>query len=299
MTGDRSMRDWPPIKEPELLARLALDDEGFLASAHEFAAVWGRRSYEPALLERALGYPWDRPGGSYVLREDKVEDLGDLGPQRRAAIVTAFTEDRHPVLAFGGNVAPTWLTVKFAHFPDPRDREVLVLAGVLHDIDVGASASPSPLGNMPATLFASPGTAVRAVMVWCSTAQITQLTWTEVPYFLGRLDDAVFIMDEAEVKVEQIFAYISRFGAFCVDDEPVALSAVPAADRTARELTQEELLDLVAPRLVGPQARAEDLVHAVWEDMASVIARAAKTLWPCAQQFQAPWTRFPAVAPMR
>jgi hypothetical protein len=154
--------------------------------------------------------------------------LSDQDPARRESTVAEFTADRYPILAFGGNAAPTWLTAKLGHFPAREDRDVLVLAGELHDIDVGASASPSPMGNMPGTLFASPGTAVRATMIWCTTAQITQLTWTEIPYLLGRLDDAVFTMDEADIEVEEVFAYVSRFGAFCVDEAPIALAAIPA-----------------------------------------------------------------------
>jgi hypothetical protein len=290
------MRDWPPIDEPELLARLALDDDEFFAAAHKLAAAWGPREYKPELLEKALGYPWDRPKSSYLLRNGEVTLLSELDPAQQGSTVAALTAGRHPILAFGGNAAPSWLTTKFGHFPDREDKDVLVLAGELHDIDVGASASPSPIGNMPGTLFASPGTAVRAAMIWCTTRQITQLTWTEIPYLLGRLDDAVFTMEEAGVEVEEVFAYVSRFGAFCVDEAPIALAAVPARNRTATALTQEELLDLVAPRLLDDGARAEDLVRAVWEDLAGVVSRAAETVWPCSQQLQAPWTRYPAVA---
>jgi hypothetical protein len=293
MTGKR---EWPPIVEPELLARLALDDEEFYAAARKISEMWGQREYTPALLERALGYPWERPTGSYLLRGDRVELLGDAEPGERKSIVETFTKGRHPILSFGGNAAPEWLTTKFAHFWEEENKEVLVLTGELHDLDVGASASVSPLGYMPGTLFASPGTAVRAAMVWCTTAQLTQLTWSEVPYQLGRLEDALFVMDEADVEVEQIFAYVSRFGAFCVDERPIALAAVPAKNRTAAELTQEELLDLVAPRLLGREARAEDLVRATWEDMSAVTARASETVWPCSQALRARWTPFPASA---
>lgn len=290
------VREWPPIVEPELLARLALDDDEFYAAARKISELWGRREYTPALLERALGYPWERPTGSYLLRGDRVELLSDVAPGERESTVEAFTTDRHPILSFGGNGAPEWLTTKFAHFWEEENKEVLVLAGELHDVDVGAAASVSPLGYMPGTLFASPGTAVRAAMVWCTTAQLTQLTWSEVPYQLGRLEDAGFVMDEADVEVEQVFAYVSRFGAFCVDEEPIALAAVPARNRTATELTQEELLDLVAPRLLRPGASAEDLVRATWEDMAAVIARASEVVWPCSQPLRSRWTPFPASA---
>jgi len=291
MTGKR---EWPPIVEPELLARLALDDEELYAAARKISEMWGRRKYTPALLERALGYPWERPTGSYLLREDRVALLSDADASARESIVETFTKDRHPILSFGGNAAPEWLTTKFAHFWEEENKEVLVLTGELHDVDVGASASVSPLGYMPGTLFASPGTAVRAAMVWCTSDQLTQLTWSEMPYQLGRLEDALFVMDEADVEVEQVFAYVSRFGAFCVDERPIALEAVPAKSRTATELTQEALLDLVAPRLLQPEARAEDLVRAVWEDMAAAMTRASEAVWPCSQPLRSRWTPFPA-----
>jgi hypothetical protein len=86
------------------------------------------------------------------------------------------------------------LTQKFAHFPDEVDRTALILIGELHDFDVGAAASLAPFGYMPATLFASPGTVVRAAIVWATAAQVTQLTWSEIPYRFGRLDDAHFAM---------------------------------------------------------------------------------------------------------
>jgi hypothetical protein len=288
------VRKWPPITEPELLERLALSDEQFATLTHTLAAAWGKREFQPALFERALGYPWARPAGSYLLRDDGFELLDDLDPAERESTVRSFTTGRYPLLSFGGNAAPEWLAAKFAHFPDEANRTVLVLTGDLHGVDVGAAATPSILGYMPATLFASPGTAVRAAVLWTTAAQVTQLTWSELGYRLGRLDDAHFVMDEADVQVDDIFAYIHRLGAFCIDGAPVALAAIPAANRTVPALTQEELLETVAQLVIAPDARAEDLVRAIFEDMAGVIARASETVWPSSQQLLSPWTPLPA-----
>lgn len=286
------MREWPPITEPDLLKRLALSDEEFVAVMRGFWNEVDSREFEPAAFERALGYPWERPAASYILRGESVELLDEVGPGERASIVRGFTENRHPLLAFGGNAAPSWLTTKFAHFAEEADRTVLVLAGELHDFDVGAAASIAPIGYMPATLFASPGTVVRAGIVWATPAQVTQLTWTEIPYHLGRLDDAHFVMDEADVAVDQIFAYIHRFGSFCIDGSPVALAAIPATGRTVTAMTQEQLLDVAAGLVIGPNARAEDLVRMVYEDMAGVTARASETVWPSSRRLQASWTPY-------
>jgi hypothetical protein len=288
------VRDWPPITEPELLERMALDDEGFVAFFNELIAAWPQREYDPAAFALALGYPWERPPGSYVLRGNDVLLLDDVGPANRASIVDSLTEDRHTILSFGANAAPSRLAMKFAHFPSEVDREVLVLIGDLRDLDVGAVASPGLLGYLPATLFASPGTAVRAAVVWVTSAQATQLAWSEMTYRLGLLEDARFDMDEADIEIDGIFAFVSRLGAFCIDGAPVAMAAIPAKGRAAATLTQEELLDAMARLVIGPEARAEDLVRATFADLPGVIARAAKTVWPSARQLQSRWTPFPA-----
>jgi hypothetical protein len=289
-----SVREWPPITETELLERLAFDDEEFLAFIHNLAAAWGRREYRPELLERALAYPWERPGVSYLLQDSDVKLFRDLDPARRESIAKDFTQDRHPILSIGGNGAPEWLTTKFAHFPDREDRSALVLTGDLHGLDIGPAAELTALGYMPANLFASPGTAVRAALIWATAAQVTQLTWSEVSCSLGRLDETRFVVDETDFQIEEVFAYINRFGTFCIDGAPVALAAIPATGRTANALTQEELLDVVARLVIGADARAEDLVRAIFDDMADVTVRETETVWPSTQQLQVRWTSFPA-----
>jgi hypothetical protein len=198
------------------------------------------------------------------------------------------------MLSYGGNAAPSWLTAKFAHFPDEADRTVLVVSGWLEDFDVGPAAAIAPTGYMPATLFASPGTRVRASIVWATAAQATQLTWSEIPYRLVRLDDARFVPDDADVETDAVFGYVHRLGSFCLDGSPVAMAAIPATDRAAVALTQRELLDIAARLVIGPDARAEQLVRAVFADMGAVTARAAESVWPRALHLQSRCTPFPA-----
>jgi hypothetical protein len=288
------MRDWPPITEPELLERLALDDEPFFAALREVIAGWPSREYDPAFFEHARGYPFERPPGSYVLRGETVELLQDAGPAERRSMIAAFTEGRHPIISFGANASPFRLSMKFAHFHDEADREALVLTGELHDLDIGAVASAPLVGYMPGSLFASPGTAVRAAVSWVTPAQVTQLAWTETTYRLGRLEEAGFEPDEGDLEIEDLFAFVSRLGAFCIDGAPVALAAVAARNRTAAALSQEELLDVVAGLVIGPDARAEDLARASCDDMLAVITRASETVWPRGRQLSSRWTPYPA-----
>lgn len=287
------MRDWPPITEPELLERQAFSREQFVEFIRGFGGAFGRREFTQELYEHALAYPWERPESSYVLRDGHVRLLDDLPGDERRATVDSFIADRHPIVAFGANAGPERLALKLAHFDDLGDRTALVMAGDLHGFDVGAAASPTGYGSMAATLFASPGTAVRAAVVWTTLAQATQLTWSELSYRLARLETAHFVADGDDAAVDGLFAYVSRFGSFCVDGEPVAMAAIPARDRTAVALTQEELLDAAARQLLGDEARAIDLVRAIFEDMSAVGARAAEVMWPAALHL-APehWTAF-------
>jgi hypothetical protein len=289
------MAVWPTITEPELLERLTLDDQAFAAFYARLADAAGRRAFSVESRDRAFAYPWARPAHSYLLRDTEVTLLPALAPATLAANLdelTGPTSGRTPLLAFGSNGAPSTLIRKFAHFPAPQDRRVLVLAGHLHDFDVGASAQPTMYGSLPATLFPSAGTAVRAAVLWVTQAQFTQLAWSELSYRLGRLR-AEFVADEAGCSLDDLMAFVSRFGAFAPAGEPVALAAIPARDRVATALSQVEALDAAARMALGPDADAAALVQAVFEDFGALIPRLAATVRRAAQPFSSPgWTAF-------
>lgn len=273
------MTKWPEITEPELLERLATGDEELIATAASVVRQVPPRTYEPEVLQRALGYPWSRPEGSYVLTDGGVQQLEDIASDERDLIFKRFLgaasgNTRVRVLAFGSNGSPDTLTQKFAHFTDPEDRTVLVLAGQLNDFDVGAAAQPTLYGSMPATLFPSPGTAVRAAVLAVTQVQFTQLAWSELTYRLGWLETR-FEADETELSLDGALVFISRFGAFCVEHRPVALAAIPATGRTAAALSQEDLLDAAAELSLGHDATAEALVRAIYEDAGEAFRLAA------------------------
>ena len=288
------MRDWPPIHDPHVLEWLSLDDEAWHAVLKQRQRAFGPRPYDAAALQHALGYPWDRPAGSYILRDGEVHQLETMRPSDRRGVVSAFASDRHPLVAFGANGAPARLLTRFAAFEDPADRAVLVLTGKLHGVDVGAQASPTAYGSMPGSLFASPGTAVCASVLWLTPPQLAELTIAELGYRLGRLDRAHFVMDEAGVTVDDLFAYISRIGALRLDGEPVALEAIPATGRWARAMTQEALLDTVAVLALGPSARAADVVRMCFEDLPALAGQVVPLTWPTAVRLPDDhWTPYP------
>lgn len=290
------MSGWPSITEPALLDRLALDERGFDEYLRALAVALPPRAYDAAVLERAIGYPWTRPAGSYRLTSARVEPLEDMTAMEREDVLAEFLSEaggRLPVLAIGSNGAPETLERKFAHFPKENDRTVLALTGRLHDFDVGVAAQPTIYGSMPATLFPSPGTAACATVLWVTPTQFTQLAWSELTYRLGKLRTR-FEVDEGGEHFDEVLVFVSRFGAFCVAERPVALAAVQATGRTAEALTQEQLLDAAAALAIGPEARAETLVRAIIEDLTGTNERIAATVRKASLPFDSelwtPWS---------
>lgn len=150
---------------------------------------------------------------------------------------------------------------------------------------------------MPATLFPSPGTAVRAAVLWVTVAQFTHLASGEISYHVGRLETR-FDADEAALSLTDVLAFVSRFGAFCVDDQPVAMSAIPAQGRVAVALTQEQFLDAAAELALGSGATAEMLVREIFENLAEIGPKIVTKVRPASQPFSSDrWTPFPRTAP--
>jgi hypothetical protein len=291
------MPEWPPIAEPELLRRLAMDDAEFTGFVQGLIERLAPRTCGEAELAQALAYPWARPAGSYLLAGGETTMLDDLGAGERADVLARFASPaagRLPLLAIGSNGSPQTAERKFAHFEDEQDRSLLALTGHLHGFDVGVAAQPTLYGSMPATLFPSPNTAVRTALLWVTPAQFTQLAWSEITYRLGRLR-ARFEADEDLPDHDEVLLFASRFGTFCPDGEPVALAAIPARGRVAPELSQEQCLDAAARLAFGPEASAETLVRAIFADPATLSARLGGTVRRASLPFASErWTPFGA-----
>lgn len=281
------MRDWPPIHDPDVRAWMALGDEDWLSAVRARAADFDM-PFTEAAYQFGLGYPWDRPAGSYLLRDGQVRPITDVD-------LRAFTADRHPLVTFGANGAPHRLIERFAGFDEPSDRDVLVLTGHLHDFDVGANVVPVQYGAVPAILFHSPGTAVRAAVLWLTPLQVETLVFAELGYRLGRLDHARFEIDEVDLTIDVVFAFIGRTGALRLNGHPVALAAVPARGRTAPAMTQEELLAALGDLAFGPGTTPRDVARRCFEDHNAVVRALLPLTGPAALQLPAgSWTPFPS-----
>jgi len=283
--------DWPPITEPKLLARLALSDDEFVAYTTRLLDSFGPREFTDEVYARALSYPWARPAQSFVVDQGHVELLTDM-PQDLDAGAS-----RYPLLAFGANGSPDRLAARFDE-PEPDQRRLVALAGELHDFDVGAACHPANYGAFPATIFPSRGTAVRASVLWVTTAQLTALATMEFTYFFGRLDGIRFVPEFTDAApLERVYAFVSRWGAHSIDDRIVALDAIPARGRLAPSCTQEELLDELARDAFGQTASAAVIVARIMEDFPTTAQQIRPVLTSRARPFASEhWAPFPTTS---
>src|SRR4051795_11877677 len=282
------MREWPPITDPKVRAWMGLGDDEWLPAVMARTEEFEKPPFSEEAYQRGLAYPWERPAGSYLLRDGEVRPIAEVD-------LEAFTADRHPLVTFGANGAPQRLIERFARFSEPTDRDVLVLTGHLHDFDVGANVVPVPYGAVPAILFHCPGTAVRAAVLWLTPLQVETIVFAELGYRLGRLERAQFEVDEVDVTIDAVFAFIGRTGALRLDGAPVALAAVPARDRTARSMTQEELLHALGVLGFGPGTTAADMSRRCFEDQPSVVRALMPLTAPTALPLPVEsWTPYPS-----
>lgn len=195
-----------------------------------------------AAVARALGYPYERPGGSWVLtgrtgaRRARPLDGGEVG---------RVTAGRVAVLAIGANAAPAQLARKF---DDGSWGDVPVIATALADHDVVHAARVSEYGAIPATRWRSPGTVVSVHTTFLTPAQLTRMDATEG---LG-LGYRRVLVDPRLVEVAGVGApgvvhtYDAMAGALVVDGGPVALAAIGADGRALPEMDERDVLSWVA-----------------------------------------------------
>jgi len=273
-----------------------MSDERFLSFEFELLEAIGTRTMDNGHFERAIGYPWERRPGSCLVTDEVVEDLDDLEVGRRAELVHRYlheSDDRIPLLTYGANSSPERLALKLAHLPE-ADHEALIVAGDLEGFDVAPHAHPPLFSSMAATLMPSRGTSVRVAVLYLTPTQFTALWWTEFTYVVGALSDIRLVTDVADDPVDRVLLFVSRWDTFCVNDEPVAMAAIPAKNRTSPALTQAEILDAAARMALGDGAGAEDLVKAAFENPARFMDEYFDSFRAASQPFESEhWTRMP------
>lgn len=234
---------WPPIDDADLLARLRAPDAELYRHFPAFARRMPAGATDPDVRRRLAwgrGYPFVRAPRQVVLHRGRVVPGGGLRGDR----------PRYSLLAIGSNAAPERLAAKFAGVDDDPVR---LTPAVLHDHDVAALPYPVTYGAFPAGLVASPGTRVDVAVLDVTPAQLSWLVFSEFGYHFGALDGCRVDVADGR-RLSRALVFVQRVGLFAVDGAPVALVAVPAADRTLAAMSQEALLDLWARRRFGGAA---------------------------------------------
>jgi len=198
-----------------------------------------------AALDRAYGYPYPAPDGSWLYRDGGASAWpADGDPAGHGGL------PRTPVLSYGSNRAPVQLARKYAGWP--AGTEIPVTRGWLAAFDVVHAARLAAYGSVPATLARSPGTVVEVGVLWLTGAQLVRMHETEG---VGR--DGYAYLELAEIgleldggpRLERVATYEALSGPLLPDGTPRALAAVPARGRRFPELDQRGALTLVRDRL--------------------------------------------------
>jgi hypothetical protein len=198
---------------------------------------------EPDVLERALGYPYARPRGSfrYWPAVDHVEPLVRLD--------RGELEERTVVLAIGSNASPEQLRRKYGVHPS-GERPVAVLPARVSDHDVVYGALVAGYGSVPATLVERPGTTCHVHVTLLDDAQLERMHETEGigrAYELVQIDPALVAVDLLG-RVERVEAYVAIAGPMLVGAEPVALATIAAEGRSVLAWHQHQVLTHLAAR---------------------------------------------------
>jgi hypothetical protein len=181
------------------------------------------------ILERALGYPYERPSGPFRWRDGRVEFW--TGPLPPGGTV---------VIAYGSNVAPEQLRRKFG---GEVGIDIVTVRASLIDHDVVYAPFFAHYGSLPATLSPSPGTRVEVWLQRLEDRALEIMHETEgVPevYRFTR-GFVVDLEDGTRPEAGAICAYVMTRGALLVDGEAVRLAEVSAAGARFPARSQVEM----------------------------------------------------------
>jgi hypothetical protein len=188
-------------------------------------------------VRHAKSYPFAIPERSYLFADGDVRTWSD----------SIDRAGRVPVIAVGSNQSPDQLRRKFEGLsgiaiPAERAR--------LHDFDVVYAAHISSYGSVPATLQASPGTAVALFVLWMDEPSLARMHATEGNYTYDRLT-GIRLELESGTTLDQAYAYSAKVGCLNVEEGCASLAAIPARERVNPAFRQADILarvrDWLAP----------------------------------------------------
>jgi hypothetical protein len=204
-----------------------------------------------AKLERARGYPYAIPEGSYMWKGGAV-----------ALFDPATRDGRTPVLAIGSNQSPQQLTRKFGD-----SGEIPVQRARLADFDIFYSAHITAYGAVPAMLQRASGTVVTLSVTWLDDRQLEIMHATELSaakYDFAVIEGVDLALD-CGAGLDSVHLYIGVNGHLMHEGDSVALAAVPAHDRRPKTLPTLEVLEIVRDRF-SPADSPEEFVLKLVDD---------------------------------
>jgi len=169
-------------------------------------------------LDRALRYPYDLPGESYVFCSGKRQTLHGSHE--------ALIKGKVPVLAYGSNAAPEALDRKFRDFDALYADPIPVLFGKLHNFAIVYSAQFSPYGALPATIEPVSGAVANTYVTFLSPEQLQRMHETEdlgLYYSYEKIDHAFVFQGQV---FPECYAYVALGGSLHIDGQAIALQAV-------------------------------------------------------------------------
>ncbi|MDH3229082.1 MAG: hypothetical protein OEN55_04745 [Alphaproteobacteria bacterium] len=204
-----------------------------------------------AKLERARGYPYAIPEGSYTWKGGAV-----------AVFNQAARAGRTPVLAIGSNQSARQLTRKFGD-----TGEIPVQRAQLADFDIYYSAHITAYGSVPAMLQRAPGAAVTLSITWLDDRQLGIMHESELraaKYRYAVIEDIDLALDCGS-RLSDVHLYVGVNGHLIHEGAAVAMAAVPAAGRRPKALTTAEVLEVVRQRF-SPADGPEEFVLRLVDD---------------------------------
>ncbi|MEH6494778.1 MAG: hypothetical protein V7740_03460 [Pseudomonas marincola] len=189
----------------------------------------------------ALGYPYQRPDYSFIIRGETVTEL----------IAPVDTTNLTPVIACGSNGAPSQLARKFPNSDEP----IIATAIELDDFLCCYSAHIAGYGAIPATLVPYSGVTTSCHMTWLTQNQLEKMHESEalgVNYKFSKLEN-ISIRSKRHAPLDSAFAYISLHGHLVDNGTPIALADIPLqANGNFPRQNQQTLQELAIKKLSLP-----------------------------------------------
>lgn len=253
------------------------------------------------LVQRAKGYPFPRPNGSYVFTHGRTYPVPHpAGPWQPGMEIAegertiTFTElcerthagssqaaphpgalsgspatdyaceERTPVFGYSSNASPEALSHKFAMLPHAVIPSIRCR---VTDWDVVYSCHVSR-GYIPGALHPSPGTVLHGTMSWLTDEELELMNASEnlgVNYEFRQLKGTTVTFENGE-KVTSPLAYLTLHGEMRINDMPVAVAGTTAENRRYGVMEEIEVLELAHPR-IAPEEGLDQMIASAIESV--------------------------------